>query len=79
MPVWAAVAAVAAAYALRSIIRGGDFRPDLPIDAILLAILAVLIAARWAVGRSPSDEDPGAPGSAGAPTALDDTDGTPGA
>jgi hypothetical protein len=44
MPLWAAVAIVAAAYVLRSIMRGFDFSPDLPIDAILLGAFAVLLA-----------------------------------
>jgi hypothetical protein len=64
MPMWAAVAAVAAAYSLRSIVRGGDFRPDLPIDAILLAVLGVLVAARVLIARW-TDEETRVPDSGG--------------
>ncbi len=36
LPLWAALAIVMAAYALRSLLmRGGDFSPDLPGDAIV--------------------------------------------
>jgi hypothetical protein len=55
MPVWMAVAAVAAIYVLRSALRGWDFRPDLPLDAILLGIFVALIAARLLMGRRGPD------------------------
>lgn len=45
IPLWAAAAVPAAAYLFRSIVvRGGDFRPDLPVDAIIAAMLVVGIA-----------------------------------
>jgi hypothetical protein len=44
MPLWVAVAIVAAAYVGRSAIRGWDFHPDLPADAIVLALFLVIIA-----------------------------------
>jgi len=41
---WAALAIVIAAYALRSLlIRGGDFSPDLPGDAIVAIALIVAV------------------------------------
>ena len=43
MPLWAAVAIPAAAYALRSAIRG-SLRPDLPEDVVVLVALLGLIA-----------------------------------
>jgi hypothetical protein len=43
---------VAAAYLVRSGIRGWDFRPDLPIDAVLVAALVALIALRAMIARS---------------------------
>lgn len=43
MPIWAAVIAVAVVYIGRSAIRGWDFRPDLPIDAVLLVVFLALI------------------------------------
>jgi hypothetical protein len=57
MPLWAAVAVVAAAYALRSLLRGWDFRPDLPLDAILGACFAALVVARITVGRERDTTD----------------------
>lgn len=42
MPLWAAFAIAGAAYLARGlIIRGGDFSPDLPEDAIVLVALIV--------------------------------------
>jgi len=43
MPLWAAFAIVGAAYVARSALRGFDFRPDLPMDAILLVLLLVAV------------------------------------
>ena len=54
---WAAVTAVAAAYVVRSAIRGCDFRPDLPFDAIALAAFAILVALRLALGRTRSEDE----------------------
>jgi len=47
LPLWAAVALPAAAYVLRSLIRGGDFTPDLPGDAIAYGLLAFVVLAVW--------------------------------
>lgn len=44
LPLWAAVALPAAAYVVRSIIRGWDFTPDLPGDAIAYGLLALVVA-----------------------------------
>lgn len=48
MPLWAAVALPAAAYLARSALRG-SLRPDLPQDAVVLAVLLVALgfAARY--------------------------------
>lgn len=43
MPLWAAFALVGLAYLVRSIMRGFDFRPDLPIDAVLLLLLVIVV------------------------------------
>lgn len=43
MPLWAAFAIAGAAYVVRSITRGFDFRPDLPMDAILLVLLVLAV------------------------------------
>ena len=45
IPLWAAAALPVAAYIFRSVVvRGGDFRPDLPVDAIVAATLFIGIA-----------------------------------
>ena len=50
LPLWAAVALPAAAYVGRSLVRG-SFAPDLPGDALVYALLALVIAA-VAIGRT---------------------------
>lgn len=49
LAVWAALAIVGAAYITRSVvIRGGDFRPDLPLDALVaVLLLAALGLVAW--------------------------------
>jgi hypothetical protein len=54
---WAAVAVVAAAYVLRSALRGWDFRPEMPIDAILGVTLVALVLLRWFAGRWASADE----------------------
>lgn len=50
LPLWAAIAIPAAAYLYRSVVRGFDFRPDLPADGLAFA-LYVLVLAIVVVGR----------------------------
>ncbi len=57
MPLWAAVALVAAAYIYRGISRGFDFSPDLPIDAILLGAFVVLLIIVALARRSAAAHD----------------------
>jgi hypothetical protein len=57
IPLWAAVAIVAAAYIFRGISRGGDFSLDLPIDAILLGTLAVLLVIVALARRATATDD----------------------
>ncbi len=45
LPIWGAVAALVAAYILRSAMRGFDFAPDLPQDGLLLILVVIVIAA----------------------------------
>jgi hypothetical protein len=52
MPLWAAVALVAAAYLYRSIARGFDFSLDWPIDVILLGTFVLLLVAVGLARRS---------------------------
>lgn len=63
LPLWLAIVLPLAAYAYRSIVqRGGDWRPDLPLDVILIAMLVLLIAGvgwmRAASAKYPHDEAP---------------------
>jgi len=53
LPLWIAAGLPLAAYAYRSIVvRGGDWRPDLPWDPIVFICLAMLIAlVAWARRR----------------------------
>jgi hypothetical protein len=57
MPVWAAVAIVAAAYTFRSISRGFDFTPDMPIDVLLLAIFLGIVLLVIVARRTPLPDD----------------------
>jgi len=52
MPLWAAVAIPAVAYLVRSIVRGMDFTPDLPMDALVFGGLAVLVLVVWLARRA---------------------------
>ncbi len=59
IPTWAAVAVVAAAYVVRSIMRGWDFRPDMPWDALVLVTLVAILAMRGLLKRHRWDEPSG--------------------
>jgi uncharacterized membrane protein len=63
IPTWVAVAVVAAAYVFRAVfVRGADFRPDLPVDLIVAAMLTLLLALRAWLRRSGWDRrDDGGP------------------
>ena len=56
LPLWAAVAIVALVYLLRSAMRGFDFRPDLPGDAVVLVLFVVVLAAVAYVRRTYGDD-----------------------
>jgi len=58
MPLWAAIAVVVAAYAIRSGIRGWDFVPDLPLDALVFGMFVVLVVL-VALARRAADPDEG--------------------
>ena len=59
IPLWAAAALPVAAYVFRSVfLRGGDFRPDLPVDAIIAVLLVLGIAiTAWYRARTPHAPD----------------------
>jgi len=44
LPIWVALVIPGAAYVYRSVQRGFDFRPDLPLDALVLAMFIVLLS-----------------------------------
>jgi hypothetical protein len=58
IPAWAAVAVVAAAYVVRSALRGWDFAPDLPWDLVVALTLVALLVARSVLRRQGWDEPP---------------------
>ncbi|MBI5231988.1 MAG: hypothetical protein HY876_07475 [Coriobacteriales bacterium] len=58
LPLLLAVILPVAAYAYRSIVlRGGDWRPDLPWDVVAFLALAILIGLVAWMRRSTSDRD----------------------
>ena len=74
IPTWAAVAVVAAAYVVRAVlVRGDDFRPDLPVDLVVAALLALLLGLRAMLRRSGWDRPAE---SETADRATEDPDGT---
>ncbi|KAF0209182.1 MAG: hypothetical protein Q8S43_03955 [Actinomycetota bacterium] len=57
MSLVAAVGVPAAAYALRAALRGWDFSPDLPTDAILGVALVALVTLNWWIRRAVPSHD----------------------
>ncbi|HEY5541215.1 MAG TPA: hypothetical protein VIL41_07165 [Coriobacteriia bacterium] len=62
LPLWAATVVVAVAYVGRSVLRGMDFRPDWPSDAVVLGLFLLVVAmvayVRRVVTREDSQDDP---------------------
>jgi predicted nucleotidyltransferase len=63
LPLWVAVVAPACAYVYRSFARGWDFRPDMPLDVVVLvvysaALIAVLAARRDSVTEHADEDSP---------------------
>lgn len=62
LPLWGAAAIVVALYLARSAVRGWDFRPDLPVDAIVLGLFLVLVIivayVRNVLETQDTDEEP---------------------
>jgi hypothetical protein len=71
LPLWAAAAIVAAAYLIRSVLRGMDFRLEWPADAVALGLFAAVVvmvayvrnvvALEDEADEAPSDNDEGPP------------------
>jgi predicted nucleotidyltransferase len=59
LPLWVAVVAPACAYVYRSFARGWDFRPDMPLDVIVLVVYAAALVAVSASRRESRSEDAG--------------------
>ena len=58
LPLWAVIALPLAAYLYRSVARGFDFRPDMPIDLVVLAMFAVIVGlAVWSRSASADERD----------------------
>lgn len=57
IPLWAAAVIPVAAYVVRSSMRGWDFSPDLPVDALLGGLLVAVIAlALWLRNTTAPDD-----------------------
>lgn len=58
IPLWAALAIPIAAYATRSLLlRGGDFSPDLPQDAIVGAMVVAAVVLVGVARRTTRDRE----------------------
>jgi hypothetical protein len=58
IPAWVAIAILASAYVIRAVfVRGGDFRPDLPLDLVIVLLLAGLLGLRALLQRAGWDRD----------------------
>ena len=77
LPLWSAIAIVGVAYVVRSMMRGFDFRPDLPADLVVFVLLAVVVGI-GAVMRAESTDEPAEPddepGAAGSSKHREDDD-----
>ena len=68
IPLWLAVAIVVAIYVVRSAVRGFDFRPDLPADAVIFVLFVIVLAVvayvrrTYGDGRANGDDGTGAGG-----------------
>jgi predicted nucleotidyltransferase len=56
MPLSLAVALPAGAYLARSIARGFDFKPDMPIDLVVLVMYVLVLSAAYASRRAAAKE-----------------------
>ncbi len=58
IPLWAALTIPVAAYATRSLLlRGGDFSPDLPQDAIVGALVVAAVVLVGVARRTTRDDE----------------------
>ena len=61
LPIWSALLIVSGAYVARSVMRGFDFRLDLPLDPVVLAGVVVVFALVAWVRADDARRDDGAP------------------
>ena len=54
LPLWAAAAIPVAAYAVRSLVRG-TASPDLPGDAVVIALVALALLLGWRYGSAAAE------------------------
>ena len=58
LPLWVAFVLPAAAYLYRSIARGFDFRPDMPVDVLVIAMFAFVFGlAVWSRRAAANQRD----------------------
>ena len=72
LPLWAAVGIVAAVYVVRSATRGFDFRPDLPGDAVVLGLFAIVLGIVAYVRAKYGDHGASAPSETADPAGYSD-------
>jgi len=58
LPLWGACAIALVAYAIRSVSRGFDFRPDLPSDLLVLVLFLAVLAVVGVVRRHATADEP---------------------
>ena len=76
LPLWAAIVIVAAVYVVRSAMRGFDFRPDLPGDAVVLGLFVIVLGIVAYVRTAYGDHGASSPSEA--EDSLGDADGSSG-
>lgn len=57
LPLWGAAAIVVAAYLIRSVSRGFDFRPDVPADLVAIGLFVVVLVVAAVIRRRAEADD----------------------
>lgn len=69
IPAWVAVAVAALGYVTRSVLKRFDFSLELPLDALIVLMLVIVLAAQWWAGRA-DEYAPTRDGASEKPTGL---------